>query len=91
MACRTVAMVLTNTTVETQYSCVEVAHPYHDIIVSMFSHFALLQHREMKASHAKALLILCKEHFQMELDVEARHHEIMYDVLHTIMEADHAR
>ncbi|RUS73878.1 hypothetical protein EGW08_018364 [Elysia chlorotica] len=49
-----------------------------------------LKHREMKASQAKALLVLGKEHFQMELDVEARHHEAMYDVLHTIMEADHA-
>ncbi|XP_055878917.1 1-phosphatidylinositol 4,5-bisphosphate phosphodiesterase beta-1-like isoform X4 [Biomphalaria glabrata] len=49
-----------------------------------------LKHREMKASHSRSMLKLCKEHCQLELEVKSRHHEHIYDVLAKLMEANHS-
>lgn len=50
----------------------------------------MFQHREMKASHSRSMLKLCKEHCQLELEVKSRHHEHIYDVLAKLMEANHS-
>ncbi|CAL1539426.1 unnamed protein product [Lymnaea stagnalis] len=49
-----------------------------------------LKHREMKATHNMSVMKLCKEHYQLEMEVKSRHHEHMFDVLAKLMETNHA-
>ncbi|XP_059176401.1 1-phosphatidylinositol 4,5-bisphosphate phosphodiesterase classes I and II-like isoform X4 [Physella acuta] len=49
-----------------------------------------LKHREMKASHNESIMKLCKDHYQLVLDLQTKHHEHIYDALHKLMETNHA-
>ncbi|BFZ08025.1 hypothetical protein BsWGS_11064 [Bradybaena similaris] len=49
-----------------------------------------LKHREMKAFHARSMMKLCKEHYQLVLEVQNRHHEHIYDILQKLIEDNHS-
>lgn len=44
----------------------------------------------MKAAYANSVMKVCKEHFMMELELQRKHHDHIYDVLQKLMEANHA-
>ncbi|CAG5124299.1 unnamed protein product, partial [Candidula unifasciata] len=48
------------------------------------------KHQDVKAAYSFTVKNICKEHYHMELELKTRHHDQIYDVLHKLMEANHA-
>lgn len=44
----------------------------------------------MKAFHARNMMKLCKQHYQLVLEVQNRHHGCIYDILQKLMEDNHS-
>lgn len=53
-------------------------------------YIAFFQHREMKSSHNDSIMKLCKDHYQLVLELQTKHHEHIYDALNKLMETNHA-
>ncbi|BFZ12494.1 hypothetical protein BsWGS_15532 [Bradybaena similaris] len=48
------------------------------------------KHQDVKASYMYNVMNVCKEHYQMELELRTRHHDLIYDALNKLMEVNHA-